>query len=75
MYSNTNYFLLGLVVQRATHKTLAEFAAENIFQPLGMTHTLSYDNNKLVLPDRVAAYARDFRLPASSQVYTIISRN
>src|SRR5579872_6316538 len=26
IYSNTNYFLLGIVVQRATKKTLAEFA-------------------------------------------------
>jgi CubicO group peptidase (beta-lactamase class C family) len=56
VYSNSNYFLLGLVVQRTTHKTLADFAAANIFNPLGMTHTLFYDNNKLVVPGRVAAY-------------------
>ena len=41
VYSNTNYFLLGIVVERATKKTLAEFAAENIFHPLGMMHTAS----------------------------------
>jgi Beta-lactamase. len=28
------------VIQRATKETLARFAAENIFQPLGMLHTL-----------------------------------
>jgi len=32
IYSNTNYFLLGIVVKRATNKSLAEFAAQNIFQ-------------------------------------------
>ncbi len=56
IYSNTNYFLLGMVVKRATKKSLSEFAAENIFQPLGMSHTLFYDDHTLVVPGRVAAY-------------------
>jgi CubicO group peptidase (beta-lactamase class C family) len=56
VYSNSNYFLLGEVIRRATGKSLAHFAAENIFQPLGMKHTLFYDDNTLVVPDRVAAY-------------------
>lgn len=56
VYSNSNYFLLGEALQRATGKSLAHFAAENIFQPLGMTHTLFYDDNTLVVPHRVAAY-------------------
>lgn len=56
IYSNSNYFLLGVVIQRATKKSLAEFAALNIFQPLGMAHTLFYDDNTQVVPGRVAAY-------------------
>ena len=56
IYSNTNYFLLAEVVKRATKKSLAEFAAENIFQPLGMVHTRYYDDHTLVMPGRVAAY-------------------
>ncbi len=56
VYSNSNYFLLGEVVRRATGKSLADFAAENIFRPLGMTHTLFYEDNTLVVPNRVAAY-------------------
>jgi len=56
IYSNTNYFLLGIVLKRATKKSLAEFAAENIFQPLGMSHTLFYDDHTVVVPGRVAAY-------------------
>ena len=55
-YSNSNYFLLAEAVQRATKKSLARFAAENIFQPLGMKHTLFFDDNTLVVPNRVAAY-------------------
>jgi CubicO group peptidase (beta-lactamase class C family) len=57
IYSNTNYFLLGEVVQRATKKSLAQFAAENIFLPLGMGHTRFYDDHTLVMPGRVPAYA------------------
>jgi CubicO group peptidase (beta-lactamase class C family) len=57
IYSNTNFFLLGEVVKRVSKKPLAEFAAENIFQPLGMTHTRFYDDRTLVVPGRVAAYA------------------
>lgn len=56
IYSNSNYFLLAEVIERATKKSLASFAAENIFQPLGMTHTLFYNDNTLVVPNRVAAY-------------------
>lgn len=59
IYSNTNYFLLGIVVKRTTNKSLAEFAAENIFKPLGMSHTLFYDDHTLVVPGRVAAYDSD----------------
>jgi CubicO group peptidase (beta-lactamase class C family) len=56
IYSNTNYFLLGIVVERATKNTLSEFAARNIFEPLGMTNTRFYDDATVVVPGRVAAY-------------------
>jgi CubicO group peptidase (beta-lactamase class C family) len=56
IYSNTNYFLLGVVVKRATKKSLAEFANQNILQPLGMSHTRFYDDHSVVVPGRVAAY-------------------
>jgi CubicO group peptidase (beta-lactamase class C family) len=56
IYSNTNYFLLGIVVERATKESLSYFANENIFQPLGMMHTRFYDDHTQVLIGRVAAY-------------------
>lgn len=56
LYSNTNYFLLSEVLRRATKRSLAEFAAENIFRPLGMAHTRFYDEHTAVVPGRVAAY-------------------
>jgi CubicO group peptidase (beta-lactamase class C family) len=56
VYSNSNYFLLGLAIQRSTGQSLAKFAAEQIFKPLGMSSTRFYDDNKVVVPGRVAAY-------------------
>lgn len=56
LYSNSNYYLLGVVVRRATKRSLNDFASETIFKPLGMTHTRFYDDHTLVLPSRVAAY-------------------
>jgi CubicO group peptidase (beta-lactamase class C family) len=56
IYSNSNYYLLGVVVNRATKKTLNEFATDNIFKPLGMFHTRFYDDHTLVVALRVAAY-------------------
>jgi len=56
LYSNTNFFLMSVVIKRATGKPLSQFAAENIFKPLGMTHTRFYDDHTVVVPGRVPAY-------------------
>ncbi len=39
LYSDVNYLILGRVVERASGKSLDQFAMENIFMPLGMTKT------------------------------------
>lgn len=56
LYSNTNYFLMSVVIRRATGKTLTQFADENIFKPLGMTHTRFYEDHTIVVPGRIPAY-------------------
>ncbi len=56
LYSNTNFFLMSVVIPRTTGKTLLQFAEENIFKPLGMTHTRFYDDHSVVIPGRVPAY-------------------
>jgi CubicO group peptidase (beta-lactamase class C family) len=70
LYSNTNYFLLAEVVHRASNEPLSQFAQENIFESLHMTHTRFYDDHSTVVPGRVAAYASsskgDFRVDWST---------
>jgi uncharacterized protein YbbC (DUF1343 family) len=39
IYSDVNYIVLAELVKRASGKPIDEFAAENIFQPLGMKDT------------------------------------
>jgi uncharacterized protein YbbC (DUF1343 family)/CubicO group peptidase (beta-lactamase class C family) len=39
VYSDVGYMVLGEVVHRVSGKTVAEFAAENVYKPLGMKDT------------------------------------
>jgi len=55
-YSNTGYFLLGVVVARVSGQSLARFSEERIFRPLGMKNTSIVDR----YPDGIAALARGY---------------
>jgi CubicO group peptidase (beta-lactamase class C family) len=55
-YSNTGYFLLSVIVKRVSGMTLRQFASQNIFQPLGMTHTIFRDDHTQLIPNRALAY-------------------
>jgi CubicO group peptidase (beta-lactamase class C family) len=66
-YSNTGFFLLSLIVKRASGQSLREFAAARIFGPLGMSHTQFRDDHRSIVPNRAAAYDR----PDSTGAYHI----
>ena len=55
-YSNSGYFLLGMIVERVSGKSLRAFAEENIFKPLGMKNTLYFDNRFEVVKNRAHGY-------------------
>src|SRR5918999_244982 len=57
LYSNTGYFLLSEIVRRASGKTLAQFAQERIFGPLGMQTTHFHDDHTMIVPNRATGYA------------------
>ena len=54
-YSNTAYFILGGVIEKAEKKPLATVLQERFFGPLGLTHT-ALDDESVILPGRVAGY-------------------
>jgi len=55
-YSNSGYYLLGMVVAKVSGKSYADFVRETFFEPLGLART-RYDSNEEVLPNRAQGYA------------------
>ncbi len=41
-YCNTNYALLALIIEKVSHQIYPEFLKNNIFTPLGMTHSFVF---------------------------------
>jgi CubicO group peptidase (beta-lactamase class C family) len=56
LYSNTNFLLLGLIVERITGRKLGEVLAERIFAPLGMTRTLLQPSLDTPVDDLATGY-------------------
>jgi CubicO group peptidase (beta-lactamase class C family) len=63
-YSNTGYFLLGVVVARVSGQSLAEFSRRQIFEPLGMKDTSIIDR----YPAPIPALARGYRKEGATYV-------
>jgi CubicO group peptidase (beta-lactamase class C family) len=57
-YSNSNYLLLGLVIERASKMPYPEFMAKRIFEPLGMTSTAYEGHERAGGAKRVEGYGR-----------------
>lgn len=57
-YSNTGYFLLGMLIEKAAGKPYGEFMDERIFRPLGMSHTRANDL-RAIIPNRADGYSWD----------------
>jgi CubicO group peptidase (beta-lactamase class C family) len=58
LYSNSGFFLLSIVVKRASGRSLRELAAERIFAPLGMRETHFHDDHTMVVANRATGYER-----------------
>jgi CubicO group peptidase (beta-lactamase class C family) len=57
-YNNSGYFLLGRIVERVSGASLARFEADNIFMPLGMSHTQVPEDFNQVIPNRAYGYVQ-----------------
>ena len=56
-YSNSGYFLLGIIIEKVSGKPYAEFLEGNIFKPLGMDQT-GYDDPVRMIMNRAAGYQK-----------------
>ncbi|NII24465.1 beta-lactamase family protein [Pseudoflavitalea sp. X16] len=59
IYSNSNYNLQAIIVQRVSGLSLAAFTQRYIFEPAGMKHTEWRSNYRKVLPNRAIAYSKN----------------
>ena len=57
-YGTGDYFLLGMIVERVTGQSLADFAREQLFEPLGMHRTFIMQNPARIVKQRATGYYR-----------------
>ncbi|WP_395045707.1 serine hydrolase [Flavobacterium sp.] len=57
VYNNVGYIMLGLIIEKVSNMSLAEFLKENIFKPLKMKNTLVGDAPKIDLKNRALGYS------------------
>ncbi|NWL02582.1 hypothetical protein DM790_17295 [Flavobacterium collinsii] len=57
-YCNSDYILLGLIIEKVSGMKYGDYLRENIFKPLQMEHTYS-DSDEDIIPNRVAGYFKD----------------
>jgi D-alanyl-D-alanine carboxypeptidase len=55
-FSPSNYFLLGMIIEKASGESYSRFLSERIFEPLHMSKTRVNDLGE-VIPNRVAGYS------------------
>ncbi|MFQ5705213.1 MAG: serine hydrolase domain-containing protein [Gemmatimonadales bacterium] len=59
LYSNSGYVLLALIVKRVSGRSLREFAQQQIFGPLGMSHSSFHDDYRIPVDNRAYSYGQD----------------
>jgi CubicO group peptidase (beta-lactamase class C family) len=57
-YDNSGYVLLGAIIEKVYGKSYERFVEDEIFQPLGMTHSY-YGSWSDVIPHRASGYDRE----------------
>jgi CubicO group peptidase (beta-lactamase class C family) len=62
-YSNSGYVVLGLVVQKVSGRTFAEFLHERIFAPLEMNNTVAYVRGTNQVANRAFGHSLESAIP------------
>jgi CubicO group peptidase (beta-lactamase class C family) len=57
-YSDTNYVMLAIIVERVSGRPFARFLEEEIFQPADMSHTVLLERPRQPVPNRAQGYRR-----------------
>ena len=57
-YSNSNYYLLGLIIEKVSGRKYRDFLQGEVIARAGLKHTLYCDNDPII-PNRVEGYSPD----------------
>lgn len=66
LYSNSGYWLLGQIVKKVSGKNMADFAQEELFEPLGMSDTHFHNDHTQIVKNRASGY-----VPSGKDSYEI----
>jgi CubicO group peptidase (beta-lactamase class C family) len=58
IYSNTGFFMLGLIIEKVTGLTYEEYVKKNLFEKASMENSY-YASNSMVIKNRAHGYATD----------------
>lgn len=64
LYSNSGYWILGQIVKKVSGMNMAEFAKQELFDPLGMNDTHFHNDHSQIVKNRASGYA-----PAANDTY------
>lgn len=56
-YCNSGYYLLGVIIEKASGQTYEEFLEERVFSPLELDATV-YDRHGRIIPNRASGYGK-----------------
>jgi len=57
LYTNTNYALAAMIIERVSGTSLQRFTEQRLFQPLGMRQSRWREDFRTIVPGRAVAYA------------------
>ncbi|MBT8221333.1 MAG: beta-lactamase family protein [Bacteroidia bacterium] len=56
LYSNSCYFMLSMIIEKVSGKSLKDYAQENILGPLNMSNSHFHDDHTHIIKDRAFSY-------------------
>ena len=55
-YSNSNYFILGYIIEKVSGQSYPQYLRDNLFKPAGLSSTY-YESHTDIIPNRASGYS------------------
>jgi CubicO group peptidase (beta-lactamase class C family) len=69
-YSNSNYIILGYIIEKLSGKSYGQYLEDNFFKPLGMTSSF-YGNDSKIIKKRAAGYTKSGEVIKNADVISM----